>query len=73
MVQSQSPTATTPLASVMDWTKAALPQGAFYGTHELIVPQNEHLYILITGGTNAVQYTASVAVENFKEFVRGRL
>lgn len=61
-----------PITAVRDWTKAALPQNAFYGTHELVVNQMEHLFVVITGGTAGVEYVAVAAVENFPQFVRDR-
>jgi hypothetical protein len=65
--------ANPPLFSVRDFTTGNLPQRAFYGTHELIVLDDQHLFVYITGGTGGTQYCASAMVESFPEFVRGRL
>lgn len=68
MVQSLAPSNNPSIAMVQDWTKGALPQNAFYGRGEFIVHQMEHLYVLILGGTNGQQYTASANVESFPEW-----
>lgn len=53
----QSPT------SVMDFTHAALPQVAFYGEGEFQIGPGSNLWIIITGGTNGVQYSGSVLIQ----------
>lgn len=73
VVMNSAPSANPPLFATRDWTKAALPQVAFYGSHELIVEPQEELWVVITGGTAGVQYTANAMVEAFPQFVRGRL
>ena len=73
LIQANQPTNNPSLIAVSDWTKAALPQTAFYGTHELVCDQYAHVYVLITGGTNGQQYVASMFAEVFPEYVRSRL
>lgn len=53
------------VAQAADVTTGTFPQRAFYGTHQLVVTQNEHLWIVITGGTNNTQYVASAKYEVF--------
>jgi hypothetical protein len=68
LVQAVAPTTNPAITTVADWTKAALPQNSFYGKGEITVRQMEHLYVLILGGTNAVEYVASAAVQSFPEW-----
>jgi hypothetical protein len=72
LVQAVPPTINPALFTVMDWTKAALPQSAFYGRGEIVVRQMEHLYVLLTGGANNTQYVASASVQEFQEFIPAR-
>lgn len=65
--------ANPPLFTVRDFTTAAFPQRSFYGTHELVVLDDQHLFVFFTGGANGTQYSASAMVESFPQFVRGRL
>lgn len=65
--------ANVPTFALRDFTAGALPQVAFYGTHELVATGDEHLYVVITGGTAGQQYVANACVESFPQFVRGRL
>ncbi len=50
-------------AQAADVTAGALPQRAFYGTHELVVDATEYLWVVIVGGTPGTQYVASVKAE----------
>ena len=73
VVQAENPSANPPLFNVRDFTSGTLPQRAFYGTHELVVQQNEHLWVVITAGTAGTQYAVSAMVENFPQFVKSSL
>lgn len=53
------------IAQAADITSGALPQKAFYGTHELAVAPGEHLWVIVVGGTNGTQYVASVKAETY--------
>jgi hypothetical protein len=68
-----------PLFAVRDYSTArfptatALPYLNSYGTHELVVLDDQHLFVFLTGGVNATQYCASAMIESFPQFVKGRL
>lgn len=68
VVQSLQPSNNPSVVPVVDWTKGTLPQNAFYGKGEFTVHQMEHLYVLITGGTNAQLYTAAAYIQSFPEW-----
>jgi hypothetical protein len=53
------------IAQAADLTVNALPQRSFYGTHQLVVYPPEHLWVIITSGTAATQYVASMKVEEY--------
>lgn len=44
-----------------------LPKNAFYGRGELPLRLNEELFVAISGGTPAQQYTAALSFEDFEE------
>lgn len=69
-IMSQMPQANPPIFSVVDWTKASLPTNAFYGNHEFVLHNNEHLLVIITGGVNGTTYASAARVEQYHEFVR---
>lgn len=69
-IMSQMPQANPPIFSVVDWTKQALPTNGFWGNHEFVLHTNEHLLVIITGGTAGVVYSSVARVEQFHEFVR---
>lgn len=52
-----------------DWANFAsgVAQVAFYGRGELPLRLNEHLFLVVTGGTNGQQYTAAVQYEDYEE------
>lgn len=72
VIQSITPTATVPITSVRDFTKLTLPQTAFYGSFEFKVQQNEHMWVVISGGTAGTQYTAAAWIESFPQFIQRR-
>lgn len=51
------------ITSVADFTGGALPQVSFYGERDIYVPPNSNFFMVITGGTNGVQYVASVTFQ----------
>lgn len=53
------------VAQAADFTSGTLPQRAFYGTHQLVVGDSEHLWVVIAGGTAGTQYVASVKAETY--------
>jgi hypothetical protein len=62
-----------PMYAVRDFSTAtALPYKAQYGAHEIVVLDDQHMFVFITGGVNATQYCASAMVESFPQFVRTR-
>lgn len=52
-----------------DWRDVSLtiPNVAFYGRGELPLRLNEHLYVVISGGTSGQGYVAAVQFEDFEE------
>lgn len=73
LVQGSPPNANganPPISQVADFTSGTLPQKAFYGTHEFYVDATEYVYVVITGGTAGVQYTASLKAEVFELAVK---
>lgn len=69
-IMADVPSANVPIFAVRDFTHGALPQSAFYGARELVIPDTERLWIIITGGTAGVQYSATACIENYKQFVK---
>lgn len=62
-----------PLFACRDFTAGTFPQKAFYSTHELVLEEQEHLWITILNGTAGTNYAAAGMVEVFPQFIRGRL
>lgn len=49
-----------------------LPNAAFYGAEQLIVRTNEHLLIVIAGGTVGTNYQANACMEDWPDAVSSR-
>lgn len=63
-VKQGAPPTDLNVANLVDFANP-LPLTGFYGTHQFFVVQGEHVYVLITGGTNSQQYVAGVAGEDW--------
>lgn len=72
--------ANPPLFTVRDCSTSRFPTSTTlppyintYGTHELVILDDQHLIIFITGGAAGTQYSASAMIESFPQFVKGKL
>lgn len=56
---------------IRDWNGAtSVPWSKQYGRREIIIPQFDHLFFVVNGGTAASAFAANVDVLSYNEFVR---
>jgi hypothetical protein len=64
LFEAPAPPTELSITSAADFTRTALPWGETYSPRQIYVPPNSNLWMIVTAGTAAAQYVASVTIES---------